>query len=321
MRAIAYRKYGLPDVLELRQIEKPTPKDNEILLKVHAVSLNASDWEFLTATPAYIRTIGFFKPKYSILGSDVAGLVETVGKGVEAFKPGDAVFGDTLMHGMGGFAEYVCVPEDALVSKPASLSFEEASTLPQSGGVALQGLRDKGEIQPGYKVLINGAGGGSGTFSIQIAKVFGAEVTGVDGTEKLDVMRSVGADHVVDYTQEDFTKIGQRYDLILDLVAHRSIFDLKRALSSGGIYVLVGGSVPRILQTVLLGPLISKMGSKKMGMLLHRQNTKDLKFILELIRSKKVVPVIDRTYALHDVPEALRYLGEGHAKGKVVITL
>jgi NADPH:quinone reductase-like Zn-dependent oxidoreductase len=259
------------------------------------------------------------KPKYKILGSDIAGRVEAVGKNVKQFQPGDEVFGD-ILESWGGFAEYVCAPENALMLKPASMTFEQAAAVPQAAGVALQGLRDKGQIQPEQKVLINGAGGGAGTFALQIAKLFGAEVTGVDSTEKLDMMRSVGADHVIDYTQEDFTRNGRCYDLILDLVAYRSIFDYRRALSPKGIYVLVGGSMARIIQVLLLGPWISMTGRKKMGILGAKPN-KDLAFIIELIESGKVVPVIDRQYPLSEVSEALRYLGEGNAKGKIVITV
>jgi NADPH:quinone reductase-like Zn-dependent oxidoreductase len=319
MKAIVYTEYGPPDVLALREAEKPTPKDNEALIRVHAASLNASDWEFLTGKPLYTRAWGLLKPKHKILGSDIAGRVESVGENVKKFQSGDEVFGD-ILESWGGFAEYVCSPEDELMLKPASMTFEQAAAIPQAAVVALQGLRDKGRVQHGQKVLINGAGGGAGTFALQIAKLFGAEVTGVDSTEKLDMMRSIGADHVIDYTQEDFTKNGQCYDLILDLVAYRSIFDYKRALSPKGIYVLAGGSMARILQVLFLGPWISMTGSKKMGILPVKRN-KDLVLLKELFEAGKVVPVIDRRYTLSEVPEALRYLGEGHAQGKVVITL
>jgi len=319
MKAIVYTKYGPPDVLQLKEIEKPISQDHEVLIKVHAASVNASDWEFLNGRPLYTRIWGPLKPKYQILGSDIAGRVEATGRNVKLFQLGDAVFGDILGH-WGGFAEYVCAPEDALMLKPASMTFEEAAAIPQAALVALQGLRDKGSIQPGQKILINGAGGGSGTFAVQIAKSFGAEVTGVDSPEKLDMMCSIGADYVIDYTQEDFTENGQCYDLILDLVASHSIFDYKRALSPGGVYVMVGGSLTYIFQTLLLGSLISMTGTKKMGILGAKPN-KDLAFMIELIESDKVVPVIDKSYPLSEVPDALRYLGEGHAKGKVVITL
>jgi NADPH:quinone reductase-like Zn-dependent oxidoreductase len=322
MKAIAYTKYGSPDVLQLKEVEKPTPKDNEVLVKVHAASVNDWDWGLLRGTPLVNRLLfGLLKPtKTKILGCDIAGRVEAVGKNVKQFQPGDEVFGDLSACGFGAFAEYVCARENALVLKSASMTFEEAAAYPQAAVLALQGLRYKGQIQPGQKVLINGAGGGAGTFAVQLAKSFGAEVTGVDSTRKLDTMRSTGADHVIDYTKEDFTKNGQRYDLILDFAAHHSIFDYKRALSPKGIYVMVGGSTARMFQVMFLGPWISMIGSKKMGILAHKPN-KDLEFINELFEAGKVVPVIDRRYPLSEVAEALRYFGEGHHQGKVVITV
>ena len=320
MKAIVYTKYGPPDVLQLKEVQKPTPKDDEVLVKVHAVSLNASDWEFLRGKPLYARIFGLLKPKNTILGSDVAGRLEAIGRNVKRFKPGDEVFGDISVSGGGGFAEYVCAPENALMLKPASMTFEEVAAVPQSACIALQGIRDKGQIQPGQKVLINGAGGSAGSFAVQIAKYFGAEVTGVDNTEKLAMMRSIGADHVIDYTQEDFTRKGQCYDLILDLTAYHPVFDYKRALSPKGRYLMVGGSVALIIKLLFLGPWISMIGGKKMGLLAMKPN-KDLDFVIALIAAGKVAPVIDKRYPLSEAPEALRYLGEGHAKGKVVITL
>ena len=321
MKAIICTKYGSPDVLQLKEIEKPTPKDNEVLVKVHAASLNAADLETLRGV-FVVRIAAPLKPMYKILGSDIAGRVEAVGRKVKQFQSGDEVFGDLFVCGFGAFAEYVSVPENALALKPASMTFEEAATYPQAAILALQNLRDKRPIEPGQKVFINGAGGGVGTFAVQLAKYFGAEVTGVDSTRKLDMMRSIGADQVIDYTQEDFTKNGQRYDLILDVVAYRSIFDYKRALSPKGIYVLVGGSTAAIFQTLFLGPLISMTGSKKMGIVMWKPNEKeDLVFLKELFEAGKVVPVIDRCYPLSEVPKAFRYLEEGHARGKVVITL
>ena len=321
MKAIVYQKYGSPDVLELQEIQKPTPKENEVLVKVHASSVNDWDWGLLRGTPFVNRLLfGILKPRIKILGVDIAGLVEAVGRNVKQFQQGDEVFGDLCACGWGGFAEYVCARENALALKPASMTFEQAAAVPQAAVLALQGLRYKRQIQPGQKVLINGAGGGAGTFAVQIAKSFGAEVTGVDRTSKLDLMRSIGADHVIDYTQEDFTKNGQRYDLILDVAAYHSIFDYKRALSPRGIYVMVGGSMARIFQVMFLGPWFSMTGRKKMGILAHNPN-KDLAFLKELFETGKVVPVIDRRYKLSEVPEALRYFGEGHAKGKIVITL
>ncbi|MBC2727789.1 NAD(P)-dependent alcohol dehydrogenase [Desulfosporosinus sp.] len=321
MKAIVCTKYGSPDVLELKEVEKPAPKDNEVLVKVHAASLNAADVETLRGV-FWVRIGGPLKPMYKILGSDIAGRVAAVGRNVKQFQPSDEVFGDLSVCGFGAFAEYVSVPENALRLKPDSMTFEEAATYPQAAILALQGLRDKGQIEPGQKVLINGAGGGVGTFAVQIVKYFGAEVTGVDSTRKLDMLCSIGTDQVIDYTQEDFTKSGQRYDLILDVVAYRSIFDYKRALSPKGIYVFVGGSTAAIFQALFLGPLISMTGSRKMGIVMWKPNKKeDLVFLKKLFEAGKVVPVIDRCYPLSEVPEALRYLEEGHAQGKVVITM
>jgi len=322
MKAIVCTKYGPPDVLRLKEVEKPAPNDNEVLVKVYAASVNVEDLDFLRGTAWSARFVGPLKPKYKILGFDIAGRIETVGRNVKQFHPGDEVFGDLFRYGFGAFAEYVCAPEKALVLKPASMTFEEAATIPSRATIALQGLRDKRQIQPGQKVLINGAGGGVGPFAVQIAKSFGAEVTGVDSTKKLDMLRSIGADHVIDYTQEDFTKNGQRYDLILDIAGYHSIFDYKRALSPKGIYAIVGGSRATIFQALFLGPLISLIGSKKMGLMAWKPNKKeDLDFIKELIESGKVVPVIDRRYPLSEVAEALRYFEEEHPQGKIVITV
>ncbi len=322
MKAIVYQRYGPPDVLEFKEVAKPIPKDNEVLVKVHAASVNDWDWGLLRGTPFLNRLIfGLLKPKIKILGCDIAGRVEAVGNDVKQFQPGDEVFGDLSGCGFGGFAEYVCARENVLALKSAGMTFEEAAAVPQAAVLALQGLRDKGQIQKGQKVLINGAGGGVGTFAVQMAKSFGAEVTAVDSTRKLDMVRSIGADHVIDYTIEDFTKNGRRYDLILDVAGYRSIFAYKRALSPKGIYVMVGGSMARIFQVLFLGPCISMTGSKKRGILMHKPNTKDLVFMKELFEGGTVVPVIDRRYPLREVPDALRYFGEGHHKGKVVITV
>jgi NADPH:quinone reductase-like Zn-dependent oxidoreductase len=321
MKAIVYTEYGPPDVLQLKEVGKPTPRDNEVLIRVHAASINSWDWDLLRGE--FLNRLifrGLLRPKLKILGCDVAGRVDAVGGNVTQFQPGDEVFGDLCGCGWGGFAEYVCARENALTLKPASMTFEEVAAVPQAAAMALQGLRDKGQIQPGQNVLINGAGGGVGTFAVQIAKSFGAEVTGVDSTGKLDMVRSIGADQVIDYTQEDFTKNEQRYDLILDVAAYRSISDYKRALSPKGIYVMVGGSMARILQAVFLGPWISMTGSKKMCILAAEPN-KGLTFMKELFEAGKVVPVIDRRYPLGEVAEALRYFGEGYAQGKVVITV
>ena len=322
MKAIVYTEYGSPDVLQLKEVEKPAPKDDEVLVKVHAVSVNAGDLE--TMRGAWVaRFEGPLRPRHQIPGTDVAGRVEAVGRNVHQFQPGDEIWGDlSFPYGFGSFAQYVCVSENALALKPASMTFEEAATYPHSAIIVLQSLRDKGQIHPGQKVLINGAGGGMGTFAIQLAKYYGAEVTGVDSTRKLELLRSIGADHVIDYTQEDYTKSGGRYDLILDVVAYRSIFDYRRALSPEGIFIIVGGSLGTFLQVLTLGTLISRIGSKKLGLNAWEQNNKeDLALLTEFFKTGKVVPVIDRSYPLSEVPEAFRYLEEGHAMGKVVITV
>ena len=319
MKAIVYEKYGGPEVLKIKEVKKPTPKDNEVLIKVYASSINDWDWNLLKGN-FQGRNGAFLKPRYKILGSDVAGQIESVGKNVTKFQPGDKVFGDLCGSSWGCFAEYVCAPENTLVLKPSKMTFEEAAAIPQAALLALQGLCDKVKIQKGQKVLINGAGGGAGSFAIQIAKSFGAEVTGVDSTRKLKMMRSIGADKVIDYTKEDFTKNGQHYDFILDFAAHHSIFDYKRALSPKGVYVVVGGSSARVFQTIVMGPLISMMGSKKMSLLLHKPN-KGLDSMKKLFEAGKVKPVIDKRYPLSEVPEAFRYFGDRQARGKVVITL
>ena len=319
MKAIVHYNFGSPDVLECEEVQKPTARDDEVLLKVHAASANPADWHTMRADPFFIRLMGdgLLKPKHKILGIDVAGRVEAVGRNVKEFQPGDEVFGASRF---GGFAEYVCAREDRLQPKPTGTTFEEAAAVPVAAITALQGLRDKGRIQPGQKVLINGASGGVGTFAVQIAKSFDAEVTGVCSTRNLDMVRSIGADHVIDYTREDFTQNGQRYDLILDAAAYRSVSDYKRILNPKGIYVLIGGSVARLFQVLLLGPWFSMTG-KKMGFMMAKMNKKDLVFLKELLEAEKIIPVIDRRYSLSEVAEALRYLEEGHAQGKVIITV
>jgi len=322
MKAITYTEYGPPDVLQLKELEKPTLKDNEVLVRVCAASVNYSDWAFVRGKPFLVRMLGagLFKPKL-ILGADIAGRVEGLGRNARQFQPGDEVFGDLSGCGWGAFAEYVAVPEAALTQKPANLTFQEAAAVPQAALVALQGLRDKGRIQRGQKVLITGASGGIGSFAVQIAKSFGAEVTGVCSTGNLDRVRLMGADEVIDYTQDDFAKDGQRYDLILATAGYRSIFDYRRALSPRGIYVETGGSFAQIFQAMFLGPLISMTGTRKMRSLMARPSQKDMLFMKELIEAGKVVPVIDRCYPLNELAEAIRYYGEGHARGKVVISL
>ena len=314
MKAIVYTRYGSTDVLKLEEIPKPTPGDNEVLVKVYAASANAADWHMMRGKPFLIRLMvgGLLKPKNKILGTDIAGRVETVGRNVKQFQPGDEVFGDISECGWGAFAEYVCASEDAVILKPDNLTFEEAAAVPIAAISALQGLRNKRQIKPGDKVLINGASGGVGTFAIQIAKSFGAEVTGVCSTKKLQLVRSIGADQVIDYTQEDFTQNGQLYDLIFDAAAYRSISDYKRSLSPKGMYLLVGGSMTRIIQVVL-------NKSKKIDNLVVKSNKKDLVFMKGLLESGQVAPVVDRIYPLSRVAEALRYLEERHVQGKVVI--
>jgi NADPH:quinone reductase-like Zn-dependent oxidoreductase len=323
MKAIVYEKYGTADVLQLREVEKPTPKENEVLVKVIAASLNAYDWHFLSADVFLIRLSGggLLKPKNTRLGADIAGRVEAVGKNTKQFQPGDEVFGDLAGYGNCGFAEYVSVPESALILKPAKLSFEQAAALPMAGITALQALRDTGQIRPGQKVLINGATGGVGSFAVQIAKSFGAEVTAVCSTGKMEMVRSLGADVMIDYTKEDFTRNGQRYDLILAANGYHPISAYKRALTSKGIYVMAGGSLAQIFQGLLLGPRISEKGGRKLGSMVAHVNQQELAALLELVEAGKVVPVIDRSYPLIEAREAFRYLGEGHALGKIIITM
>lgn len=322
MKAIVTTKYGPPDVLELTEMEKPIPQDNQVLVKVHATSINFGNLVLLKGEPFLARfAFGLFKPKYSIPGGDIAGVVEAVGKDVTQFQPGDDVFGDLSGCGWGGFAEYVAVPENALVLKPANLSFEEAAAVPMAGVTALQSLRDKGKIQSGQRVLINGASGGVGTFAVQIAKSFGAEVTGVCSTRNLDILKSLGADHCLDYTKEKFPQNQRSYDLILGVNGHQPISTYKRALTPNGIFVHVGGSAAQMFQAMVQGPWVSMTGKQKMGTFLQRANQKDLVFMKDLLEAGKVKPVIDRSYKLSELPEAFRYFAEGHAQGKVVITV
>ena len=320
MKAIVQDQYGSPDVLKLAEVEKPVPGVNEVLIKVHAASINGSDWEGLRGKPLYARLGGIRKPANKVLGSDIAGRVESVGENVKQFQPGDEVFGEMAQY-RGGFAEYACTSEKLLARKPAGMTFEQAAAIPQAGVIALQGIRDKGQVQPGQQALINGAGGSAGTFAVQLAKLCGAEVTGVDNPGKLDFLRSLGADQVIDYTREDFTRNGKQYDLILDVIAHRSAFALKRALKPNGTYFVVGGSVATLFQVLFLGPLIRWSEGKNLRVLAVQRNQEDLVAITELCEAGKIVPVIDRQYPLREVPEALRYVGEGRAKGKVVIRI
>jgi NADPH:quinone reductase-like Zn-dependent oxidoreductase len=321
MKAIVYAQYGSPGVLQLKEVARPAPKEDEVLIRVHAASVNAADWHYLRGAPFMFRLeTGFPKPKNTFLGADVAGQVEAVGRNVTQFQPGDEVFGDLSESGRGTFAEYVCASESALALKPANISFEEAAAVPMAAVVALQGLR-AAKIQRGQKVLVNGASGGVGTFAVQIAKAFGAEVTALCSTRKLDLVRSIGADHVIDYIQEDFTRNGQQYDLILAVNGYRSISDYKRALSPTGTYVMSGGDTAQMMEAMFLGPWMSRKGSQKMGNLAAKPNQKDLIFVKDLLETGKVVPVIDRCYPLREVASAIRYLEEGHAQGKIVITV
>jgi NADPH:quinone reductase-like Zn-dependent oxidoreductase len=322
MKAIVYTQYGSADSIQLKDMEKPAPKDDEVLVKVLAASVNAYDWHFLSADIFLIRlTAGLFRPKNNRLGADMAGRVEAVGSAVRQFKPGDEVFGDIGAWGNGAFAEYVAVPEKAFTLKPANLSFEQTAAVPMAALTALQGLRDAGQIRPGQKVLINGASGGVGTFAVQLAKYFEAEVTAVCSTGKKEMVRSLGAEHVIDYTKEDFTRNGQKYDLILAVNGFHSISAYKRALTPTGRYVMAGGSPAQIFQAMLLGSTLSERTGRKMGSLSAKSSQKDLAVLKELLEAGKLVPVIDRGYPLSETAEAMRYLGEGHARGKIVISM
>ena len=320
MKAIVCTEYGPPELLRLQEVERPVPGDDQVLVRVHASSVNFANRALVTGDPFIVRLMvgGLREPKVRIPGGDIAGRVEEVGAGVTQFKPGDEVYGDLADRGFGGFAEYVAADENSLALKPANLTFEQAAAVPQAAVVALQGLRNLGQIQSGQKVLIVGASGGIGTFGVQLAKAFGAEVTGVCSTRNLDLVRSIGADHVIDYTREDFAAGEQRWDLILATAGYRSIFDYKRALAPEGTYVMTGGSMAQVFQA-MAGPLVALGSGKKMVNLSQKANQEDLAFMAELIEAGKVVPVIDRSYPLSEVPQALDYYGQGHARGKVVI--
>ncbi len=323
MKAIVFTEYGSPDVLQLKEVEKPRPNEDEVLVKIHAAAANPLDWHFMRGEPFLARLEnGLQKPRNTRLGADIAGRVEAVGSQVEEFRPGDDVFGSIFESGLGGFAEYVTVPENTLALKPHNMTFTQATAIPIPALTALQGLRT-GQIRSGQKVLINGASGGVGTFGVQIAKSFGAEVTGVCSTRNVDMVRSIGADRVVDYTKEDFTKNGHQYDLIFDAVGNRSVSDLKGALNPDGICVIAGfTTLSRLFDHMVLGPLMSINGSKKIGMMETVKTEKqDLLFMKDLIEAGKVVPVIDRCYPLSETDDAIRYLEEGHARGKVIVTV
>ena len=324
MKAMVNMKYGPPDVLRLTAVEEPVPRDDEVLLKVHAASVNPADWHLLRGTPYIARLqIGLRRPKETVLGCDVAGQVEAVGKNVTMLQPGDEVFGSPFMRGFGAFAERVSVSEELLAPKPANLSFEQAAAVPLAASTALQGLRDHGRIEPEHRVLIIGASGGVGTFAVQIAKYFGAEVTGVCSTRNVEMVRSLGADHVIDYTKEDFTRSGRKYDLVFQLAGTRSPSECRRALTSKGTLVEISGDsdgrwigpMDRIVKALVLSPFVSQ----KMASFTVKPNKEDLRFLKELIEDGKLTPVIDRTYPLYETPEAIRYLENGRARGKVVI--
>jgi NADPH:quinone reductase-like Zn-dependent oxidoreductase len=322
MQAIVFRRYGSPDVLELTEIDTPVPADDQVLVKVHAASVNPLDWHNMRGVPSLVRLGGgLTKPKNTCLGADVAGRVEAVGKDVAGLQPGDDVFGMSIKT----LAEYVCVAVDGVVPKPDNITFEQASAVPVAALTALQGLRDKGQVKPGQKVLVNGASGGVGTFAVQIAKALGAEVTGVCSTRNVEMVRSIGAGQVIDYTQHDFTRNGQRYDVILDASGYRSLADCKRVLASDGTLVIVGAgdgrSSLRIGARLLKAFVASHFGRRKFVFFVAKRSKDDLVFLKELLEAGKVTPVIDRSYPLSEVPEALRYLEAGHAQGKVVITV
>jgi NADPH:quinone reductase-like Zn-dependent oxidoreductase len=321
MKAIVRTRYGSPEILELKEVDKPVPKDHQALVKIHAASVNPLDWHILRGKPFMVRLMGFgfLKPKRQILGADIAGQVEAVGRNVTRFRAGDEVFGS----GMGGFAEYACFREDKLVLRPAAMTFEQVAAVPVAGLTALQGLRDHGRIQPGHHVLINGASGGVGTFAVQIAKALGAHVTGVCSGRNLEMVRSIGADHVIDYTKEDFWRTEKRYDLILDTAANRSILKPVSVLTPTGSYVWVGGSafLLTMLQQLILKPLFSKKNGRRISGMMANVNQTDLALLKDLLDAGKIVPVIDRKYSLSETPQAIRYVEEGHARGKVVITV
>ena len=324
MKAIACTKYGSPDVLQLQEVAKPVHQDDEVLIKIHAASINARDWRMMRANPFFIRLApgGFLRPKNKILGADLAGQVEVVGRNIRQFKPGDEVFGYLpSATGRGTFAEYVCAKENLIALKPANLTFEHAAAVPEAAMTALQSLRDKGNIQPGQKVLIQGASGGVGTFAVQIAKTFGAEVTTVCSTRNLDMVRSLGADHVIDYKKETFARNGQQYDLILAVNGYHPISDYLSALKPDGTYVVAGGSMLQLLQAALQVQKTSKAGSQKTFVVSLVQSPKDLAYLKELFESGKIIPVIDQFYPLGKADEAFWYFEEEHAQGKVVITV
>ncbi len=320
MKAVVYEKYGSPEVLQLKEVEKPVPKEKQILVKVKAASVNSWDWDMLTGKPYLYRLLfGWLKPRLNILGADVSGVVEAVGANVTQWKVGDEVFGDISSETWGGFAEYVCANEKYWVLKPAAMTHEQAAAIPQAATLAWQALTNQTKIQKGQKILINGAGGGAGTFAIQLAKLHGAEVTAVDHTSKLDLMKSLGADHVMDYTRENYTQNGQHYDRIVDFVASQSVIHYKAILAENGIFVMVGGKITTILQVALLGALVTWGSNKKIGLLMWQPSTPDLEYLKQLFNEAKLTPVIHKTYELAETPQALWEMGQGTVRGKAII--
>jgi NADPH:quinone reductase-like Zn-dependent oxidoreductase len=322
VKAIVYREYGSPGVLSVQDIPTPIPRDDEVLVQVQASSVNDYDWHLLTGKPFVNRATGLFKPKHQVPGSDVTGRVAAVGRAVTRFRPGDEVFGDMSPCGFGAFAQYVRAPQAALALKPAALTFQQAAAVPQAGGLAVLGLRGRRPVQPGHQVLINGAGGGVGTFAVQIAKAAGAEVTGVDRAAKLDTVRAVGADHVIDFTTDDFTRNRRAYDLIVDVADHRPMSAYRRALKPGGVCAIIGGSIPRVFLALAVGPGLSLLGTKKIGVPLWRpNNTQDVALLTRLLQAGSIAPVIDSVYPLSEIAEAFRHFGAQQHIGKIVITI
>jgi NADPH:quinone reductase-like Zn-dependent oxidoreductase len=320
MKAVVYEKYGSPDVLQVKEVAMPVPKDHQILVKVKAASVNSWDWDMLTGKPYLYRLLfGLFKPKLKILGADVSGVVEAVGTKVNRFKKGDEVMGDISSETWGGFAQYVCANEQYWVLKPTSMTYEQAASIPQAATLALQGLNEHGGITQGQKVLINGAGGGAGTFAIQLAKLYGAEVTAVDHPSKLALMKSLGADHVMGYTHENYTQNGQRYDRIIDFVASQSVAKYRNALTDKGVFVMVGGKITTILQVAFLGGLFSWMSRKKIGLLVWKPNTQELEYLNTLFLEAKLTPIIHKTYPLEETAQALWEMGQATIQGKAVV--
>jgi len=322
MKAIVYRQYGSPGVLSVQDIPTPVPGDDEVLVQVQASSVNDYDWHLLTGKPFVNRATGLFKPKHQVPGSDVAGRVAAAGRAVTRFRPGDEVFGDLSPCGFGAYAEYVAAPQAALALKPAALTFQQAAAVPQAGGLAALGLRGRRPIQPGHQVLINGAGGGVGTFAVQIAKTLGAEVTGVDRAAKLDTVRAVGADHVIDFATDDFTRNRRAYDLIVDVAAHRPMHAYRRALKPGGVCAIIGGSIPRVSVALAAGPGLSLLGSRKVRVaLLRANNPQDVAFLTRLLQAGSITPVIDSVFPLSAIAAAFRRFGAQQHTGKIVITI